>query len=76
MAEDGKLSWDDAGDQDRREWLTMTIASANVFASAELLNDDLLGSELIDNLADHTSAGDCGRADRGVAVFSRYQQDV
>jgi hypothetical protein len=65
----------DSGDLNHGIRLAVAPATAHVFTPAELLNDDLLVSELIDNLAEDVGTLHGRRADRRFASVTRDQQD-
>jgi hypothetical protein len=65
-----------AGDLNHGVGLTMPIAPAHVLAAAELLDDDLLGPELIDDLADDARSINERGTDGGGAAFSRQQKHL
>jgi hypothetical protein len=54
----------------------VAIPSSHVLAPAEFLDYDLLGLELIDDLADHSGALQGGSAQFGAAVDASDQQDL
>jgi hypothetical protein len=54
----GSVRLDDAGDTHRRVRLPVASFPSHILTSTELLNDDLLGAELVDDGRDHLGAGD------------------
>jgi hypothetical protein len=63
-----------AGNLNHGIGLTVPIAPAHILAAAELLDDDLLGPELIHNLPDHARSINHWSTDGGRAAFCRQQQ--
>src|SRR5262249_17422819 len=55
---------DDLSDPHRRVRLPMTFSPPHVLAPPELLDDDLLGAELVDDLGDHAGSPHGRGADR------------
>jgi hypothetical protein len=54
----------------------MAIPAANVLTSPEFLNDDLLGSELIDDFANDLRPAQGRIADHRTSALARKKQDV
>src|SRR4051812_29527618 len=67
---------DQTGDLDRGVRLAMAPASPHVLATTELLDDDLLGPELVDDLRDDLGAFDDRGPDRRARGPAREQQDL
>lgn len=64
------MGLDQTGDPNRRIRLPVAPASPDIFSPTKLLNDDLLGPELVDNGCHHLGALDLRRPDdwpRGIA---------
>ena len=59
----GSMSLDQAGDPDRGVGLTVAPPSPYVLAPTKLLNDNLLGAELVHNDRNHLGAVDLGGPD-------------
>jgi hypothetical protein len=65
-----------AGDLDDSIGLAVSVLAAHVLAAAELLDDDLLGFELVHDLGDDPGAFDRRRPDGGAAVSPRDEEDL
>jgi hypothetical protein len=63
------------GDLNHRKRLSMTVLAPYVLAPSKLLNDDLLGTELVDDLGGHLSPGEHWCPDFGGTVEAGHQQD-
>jgi hypothetical protein len=54
----------------------MAVPPAHILAAPELLNDDLLGSELVDDFPNHLRPVEGRIADHRIATLAREQQDL
>jgi hypothetical protein len=74
--EDGVLGLNDARDLNHRKRLPMAVLAAHVLTPPKLLDDDLLGPELVDNLARHLGTLNRRHTNLCRPVLSRDQQDL
>src|SRR5271157_3533293 len=70
------MSLDQAGDPDRGVGLTVAPSSPYVLAPTKLLNDNLLGAELVHNDPNHLGTVDLGGPDGRSGRSSGDQQDL
>jgi hypothetical protein len=66
----------EGGDLDHGVGLAVAVATTHVLPPAELLDDDLLGFELIDDLADAADALNYGRTNDCITVSARDQEKL